>query len=176
MVWTSPGSLHSEKFTDNSAPPPWPPVSEQMVKTKPRQERKRHGVSWKEFRGEDIPKKSTARAQLSPHCIISRSLWELSGVLSYFILLPGLGIKPRASPTPGKCSTTELQTQSLFFSSLSDTISLYSEAWINRCVSQTLFLPELCPSIPYLFLILGRGLSLKWRQGGGGKYTNQALL
>lgn len=80
----SSGQLYSfGKFTDNSSPPPWPPVSEQMAEANPRQERKRHGVSWKGRMNEDIPKRSAVPCPAThPHTesspFPSRGLWGIS--------------------------------------------------------------------------------------------------
>lgn len=77
-----------------------------MAETKPRQERKRHGVSWKEFPGEDIPKKRVVLGSArGPHNASSApSFWELCGLrlaLSFFQCW-------EANPGPGACQASAL--------------------------------------------------------------------
>ena len=59
-----------------------------MAKAYPRQERKRHSVTWRGLTDEVIPKR---RALLIP----THLPFPLGGFVGFFFFLPVLGIKPR---------------------------------------------------------------------------------
>ena len=99
------------EFTDNSSPPSWPTVSEQMAKAYPRQERKRHSVTWRGLTDEVIPKRRALLLCSAVLLIPTHLPFPLGGFVGFFFFFQCWESNPGFCTTE-KCSTTELQTQS----------------------------------------------------------------
>lgn len=66
-----------------------------MAKAYPRQERKRHSVTWRGLTDEVIPKRRALLLCSAVLLIPTHLPFPLGGFVGFFFFLPVLGIKPR---------------------------------------------------------------------------------
>lgn len=89
------------EFTDNSSPPSWPTVSEQMAKAYPRQERKRHSVTWRGLTDEVIPKRRALLLCSAVLLIPTHLPFPLGGFVGFFFFFQCW------ESNPGFCTTRQ---------------------------------------------------------------------